>query len=298
MFATTTATFSCVPQDAASKQLFEREFDRTSFEFAHTMHQSESFSFPAILDLARRVSARPNRYYIEENDTTPGKGWGTGALRKPLPQYIEDIAGEHTLVMLKRVHEEPEYREILDQCVSELSDATGTDIRRRYRDPLMTILITSPRRVTPYHIDAEANLLLQMHGSKLVYIFDGKDREVQPAEELERYWTGDIKAPTYKQDLQNRATEYKLTPGVGVANPVTFPHWVQNGDEVSISASINFKRMTDNEADAHRINMRLRKLGLHPTEPGKAPVIDHAKGALYRAFRGAKHKIDSKKQPA
>jgi hypothetical protein len=296
MFATT--LLSCVPQDSASKQLFEKEYDRTAFEFAHTMHQSESFSFAAILDLAHRVTSRPNRYYIEENDTTPGRGWSTGALRKSLVEYLEDIAEEHTLVMLKRVHEEPEYKQILDQCVSELSEATGIDIQRVYRDPLMTILITSPRRVTPYHIDAEANLLLQMHGSKSVYIFDGNDREIQPAEELERYWTGDIKAPQYKQELQERATEYLLAPGVGVSNPVTFPHWVQNGNEVSISASINFKRVTDNTADAYRINWRLRKLGLRPTEPGKAPFIDHAKGAIYRTFRGAKHKIDNKKQPS
>jgi hypothetical protein len=74
--------------------------------------------------------------------------------------------------------------------------------------------------------------------------------------------------------------------------PVTFPHWVQNGPEVSISVSINYKRMRNNDADVHRVNWRLRKLGLHPSEPGKAPVIDRTKGAIYRAIRSAKHKMD------
>lgn len=294
--STTTATaLSCLPHDNESKQRFQREFDHSAFEFSHTMHLSESFSFEAVLELARRVTAHANLYYIEVNDTTPGRGWATGALQKSLCEYLEDIADEHTLVMLKRVHEDPEYKPILEQCVSDLSDLTGIDIRQHYRDPLMTILVTSPHRVTPYHIDAEANLLLQMHGSKSVYIFDGHDREVMPSVELERYWTGDIKAPTYKEGLQDRATRYELAPGVGVTNPVAFPHWVKNGPEVSISASINFKRVTDDWADAFRINSRLRKLGLRPTDPGKTPMIDHAKGTIYRTFRGAKRRIDSLK---
>lgn len=287
------AASSVLVNDSQTAVLFEKNFDRSAFPFSHTLHNSPYFSYDALIDLANRIQARPNRYHLEEGDTTPGKGWSIRQARKSLQENLKEIADTHSFVMLKRVHEEPEYAQILKECVIELSDLTRTDIRRHYRDGLMTILVTSPHRVTPYHIDSEANLLMQIQGSKFVYIFDGNDREILPATELERFWTGDIKAATYREHLQDRALRFRLTPGAGVHNPVIFPHWVQNGPEVSISLSINFKRVTDNAADAFRINSRLRRVGLHPKEPGKLQMIDHTKGVVYRTFRNVKHTVDS-----
>lgn len=279
-------------QDTSAKTLFQEGFDRTAFSFSHTLHESPYFTYPAILELAKRFANRSNRFYVEEGETTPEKGWSVRTSQKSLQENLEGIADTHTLVMLKRVHEEPEYRQILEACIDELSDLSEIYIRRTYRDALMTILVTSPRRITPYHIDSEANLLMQMQGPKSVYIFDGNDRQVLTTPELEKFWSGDITAATYKAQMQNRAWKFELTPGVGVCNPVTFPHWVQNGPEVSISLSINFKRVSNNTADVYRVNSRLRKLGLHPEDPGKMHLIDSTKGAVYRTFRNVKHTMD------
>jgi hypothetical protein len=288
-----TAAPSVLVSDSQTAILFEKKFDNAAFPFSHTLHNSPYFSYPALIDLSNLLQTRPNRFHIEEDDTVPGNGWSLRQAHKSLQENLTEIADTHSFIMLKRVHEEPEYAQILQECVTELSDLTKTDIRRHYRDGLMTILITSPYRVTPYHIDSEANLLMQMQGSKFVYIFDGNDREILPAAELERFWTGDIKAATYREHLQDRAWQFELKPGSGVHNPVIFPHWVQNGPEVSISLSINFKRVTDNAADAFRINSRLRRVGLHPKEPGKLQMIDHTKGMVYRTFRNVKHTVDS-----
>jgi hypothetical protein len=284
-------SFSVLTQDSTTSERFRNDFDRTAFSFSHTLHEAECFGRPALLELAERMGARGNRFYVEEEDTAPGERWRLQPPQKPLVQALEEIEGAHSFVMLKRVHEEQPYGEILEECLRELSETTGVDIHRRYYDPLMTILITSPLRVTPYHMDAESALLMQVHASKAMYLFNGNDRAVLPESELERYWTGDINAATYKQELQDRAWRFALKPGVGVFFPVTFPHWVQNGAEVSISVSINFKRVRDNVADAYRVNSRLRKIGLHPMQPGKSPLVDHAKGAIYRAVRTVKHSI-------
>lgn len=272
--------------------LFWRAFDQAAFPFSHSLHQSPCFTHAALLDLARRFESPPNRFYVEEDDTTPGDGWRIGTARKSLRENLEEIAHTHSFVMLKRVHEEPEYRQILETCSTELSDLTGIDIRSRYRDALMTIIVASPYRVTPYHIDSEANLLMQIQGSKSVYIFDGNDRQVLTTSELEQFWSGDIHAPAYKEKFQERASRFDLTPGSGVCNPVIFPHWVKNGNNVSISLSINFKRMTDDVADAYRVNSRLRKIGFHPEEPGRIQFIDHTKGLVYRTIRDVKHTVD------
>ncbi len=278
--------------DDASLLRFQTCFDRSAFAFAHRFQSLDHFSYDALVQLARRVSGKPNRWYVEEGETLPEAGWTGGQGKHTLLECLEKIASNHSLVILKRVHEEPEYGEILNRLEDELSRLTGIDIASRYSDPIMTVLITSPLRITPYHIDGEANLLMQVRGTKSVYIFDGEDHEVLPVAELEGFWTGDIRAPKYKKELQSRSWRFDLAPGDGVMNPVIFPHWVQNGPEVSISLSTNFKRVSDDKADAYRVNRRLRRIGFHPMEPGEAPSVDHLKGAVYRTARRVKRCVE------
>ena len=270
---------------------FRRNFDRMPFAFAHRLHTSDHFSLDALRDLAIRIGPKQNRWYVEEGDTQAKNGWGTPFTGRPLEESIANIGHHRSFVMLKRVQEDPEYEPILGGLQAELSDLLGIRVGSRYRDGLMTVLITSPDRVTPYHLDGEANLLMQIRGSKSVHIFDGNDREVVPGDELERFWSGDIKAPLYKRHLQDRASTFELVPGGGVTNPVAFPHWVQNGSQVSISLSVNFKRAIDDSADAHKVNRQLRRFGLKPLPPGRARILDHTKGVAYRTAKRVKSYI-------
>jgi hypothetical protein len=288
-----TKPFQYLPGDAAAAQVFCSGFDRGPFLFMHQLDRSPCFSYDALLKLAERVSPKQNRWYYDEGDTRPEKGWSVRNNSRTLVESLLGIADNRALIMLKRVHEEPEYQEILQALEAELSRLASIDMASRYRDGLMTILISSPGRVTPYHMDGEANLLMQIRGTKSVYIFDGNNREVLSSQELEKFWSGDIHAPVYREHLQDRAWRFELAPGLGVSNPVIFPHWVQNGPEVSISLSVNFKRRVDNEADAHRVNRQLRKLGLHPKEPGRARFVDHTKGVVYRTARRVKKGLAS-----
>src|SRR5215469_12245350 len=104
-------------------------------------------------------------------------------------------------------------------------------------------MLASPGRVTPYHIDDSENLLLQVHGSKKFFVFDGTDPEIISARELELYWGGhNSDVARYSKEVQDKAIEYKLGPGLGVHVPLTFPHWAQNGDDISVAVSINFQQ--------------------------------------------------------
>jgi hypothetical protein len=279
--------------DVTSRHSFHKDFDRLPFAFTHHLDKSEYFSLAAMQDLVARMAPKTKRWYMEQGDTKPENGWSAGSSSQSLQETLAGIAENRSLIILKRVQEEPEYKQIFDIMQEELSDLSGIDIGSHYRDGLMTVLITSPGRTTPYHIDGEANLLLQMSGTKLVYIFDGNNQEVLPSQELERFWAGDIKAPLYREHLQDRAWKYEIGPGDGVSNPVIFPHWVKNGPEVSISLSVNFKRVVDNSADAHKINSQLRKLGLSPLQPGNKKMVDHTKAVAYRTVKRVKRYVDS-----
>ena len=198
-------SFSSLGIDSNQQKDFCLGFDRWSFPFRHNLHEAQEFGLESLKKLAGRMAGKVGRWYLEEGDTTPQKGWSGGSSSLSLEDTIERIEERNSLVMLKRVHEDPEYAPILKQIEGCLREACGLNMASRYRDGLMTILITSPNRVTPYHIDGEANLLMQMSGNKTVYVFDGNDREILPSSELEGFWSGDLTAVRYKPELQDKA---------------------------------------------------------------------------------------------
>jgi hypothetical protein len=150
------------------------------------------------------------------------------------------------------------------------------------------VFITSPRRITTYHIDRECNFLLQISGDKSISIFDKTDRVVLPEVEIERYWAVDNNAALYKPEHQNRANVYHLLPGQGVHIPVNAPHWVKNGEAPAVSLSVNFEFRNRRKSDVYRANYYLRRLGLHPTPPGQSELKDRIKRfAVLPAMQGA-----------
>ena len=277
------------PYSSPARETFQTAFDRKPFFFSHSVHTSELFSWPMLSSLAARAEAKAGGYYFESGDTTPGQKWRGVPEGKSLADVLEHIGESNSLIMLKRVQEYDEYRAFLNTCMEELGGLCNVDLKSSYRDPVMTILITSPKRVTPYHIDGEANFLLQIRGAKTVHIFNGGDSEVLTDVELEKFWSGaDTKAPQYREHLESKAWRFEISPGSGVSNPVIFPHWVENGSEISVSLSINFKRVVDTAADAYRVNHTLRKMGLKPTRPGRSAMLDGIKSGSYRAARSLK----------
>jgi hypothetical protein len=151
------------------------------------------------------------------------------------------------------------------------------------------ILISSPNRITPYHMDGEANFLLQMAGDKKFYVFDHTDRTLVTDLELENFYSVSMVLATYRAGRQADATAYDLRAGYGVHVPVNAPHWVQNNDNVSVALSFTYElRSVDRLQELHRINRRLRTLGLSPAPPGRSRWRDELKLAAYRAARSLK----------
>lgn len=75
-----------------------------------------------------------------------------------------------------------------------------------------------------------------------------------------------------------RPQTFALSPGDGVYVPVHAPHWVQNGETVSVSLSITFRTpVSDRAARVHSFNSRVRRLGMSPRPPGEHVATDRAK---------------------
>src|SRR6185437_15854277 len=128
-----------------------------------------------------------------------------------------------------------------------------------------------------YHIDKECSLLLQVHGNKTIHVFDQNDREVLTELELERFWSVDNNAAIYKPEYQGRAKTFLLEPGKAVHIPINAPHWLQNGDDISVSINQNFEYRNERLANIYRANYYARRMGLAPLPPGQSAVRDRIK---------------------
>jgi len=277
------------------RAMFTRNFDHKPFQFRHALDQHPAFQLPALLRAAERLSKDPRtagKSHFESGSPDRNAWFGARPEGQTIVDAIASIESGKNWVILKRIHEDPEYREILMQLVPQLSEVAGVNIAKVYYDPTMTIFITSPGRITPYHMDGETNFLAQIHGTKMVYIYDGKDPSVLTTEQLEQYWTGNLPKIDYPENLPRGNWQYKLQPGNGVFNPAIFPHWLQNGGEVSVSVSMNFKRRHDATIGASRFNHFARKFGLQPEAPGRSKGVDRAKELFFgRAYEFAKVKL-------
>lgn len=282
--------------DAETNNLFAANFDYRPFQFNHALHKMEIFQMPALLSLAEHcMRKRQFKSHFETGEPVVDGCFGNKPADMTLVQALERIGEGKNWIILKRIHEEPEYRAALELLISELSELTGADLRRQYRDPILTIFITSPNRITPYHLDGEANFLAQVQGTKSVFLYNAHDPRILTPEEMERYWTGHLLAPRWHDEFSEGQWRYEVSPGVGVFNPATFPHWVKNNDNVSVSVSINFKRVRNDVVGAFRANYYARRIGMHPTVPGRKPALDRVKnltfGKLYEGAHAARNAL-------
>jgi len=220
-------------QDAENRKLFAQHFDHQPFLFRHALNTLELFQMPALLKLAQKcMDKRQQKSHFETGKPVVDGMFGNKPADLTLVEALERIGEGSNWIILKRIHEEPEYREALESFTTELSELTGVDLRRKYYDPILTIFITSPNRITPYHLDSEANFLAQVQGSKTVYIYNANDPYILTPEEKEQYWTGHLLAPRWHEELSNGQWHFDVTPGTGAFNPATFPHWVKNDNNV------------------------------------------------------------------
>jgi hypothetical protein len=188
-------------------------------------------------------------------------------------------------MVLKNVERDPDFAALLDACLKEVA-ATGHPAAQDMGHREAFVFLSSPGSITPFHIDPEQNFLLQIRGQKFITVFDADDRTLVPENELERFYNGGHRNLAFRDEWQSRGTTYELWPGDGVHVPVTAPHWVRNGSEVSISFSITFQNAaSESRAILYRVNGQLRERGWNPPSVGCSPWRDRLKVFGYRVVR-------------
>ena len=122
---------------------------------------------------------------------------------------LDQLEEGNSWIMLAKFQEDPVYRPLLKQCLSEVEQ-----LAHRRLEPLMelcsmSLILSSPGQRTPYHIDKPCNFLFQIHGRKTFFVFNGRDRSVLRESEEEEFWAGDKDAAHYREENQPKSLVFR-----------------------------------------------------------------------------------------
>jgi hypothetical protein len=266
------------------QKVFTSRFNREPFSLKHRLCGEPLLGIKNITELTRSLQIHPGELYADVNVMRVDQRWNESPRADVSPaRLVEEIDESNAWIIIRHAELDPRYRALLERGIADIRKANGSCWQQPIRKENAIIFVTSPRRISTYHIDRECNFILQIQGDKRIFVFDQNDRDVLTEEELERFWALDNNAATYKSQYQDRCQTFHLRPGDGVHVPINAPHWVQNGDEVSITLSLNFQFSDMERANKYRANYYLRKIGISPAPPGKYPHRDRLKAYTMRA---------------
>jgi hypothetical protein len=260
-------------------------YPTTATRLDHCLTSHRLLDLEALVALATTLPAGAVEY-------NPGKlPIGIAPEDVPAPELgvaetIRSIEHAGAWMVLKRIESHPDYAQLLDDILDEISAVvtprTGAMLRREG-----FIFISSPGSVTPFHFDPEHNILLQVRGTKTMTVFPSNDEAMFDPQVHEAFHLGEHHRNLPWQDEYAALGEaITIGPGQAIHVPVKSPHWVQNHDAVSISLSVTWRsEWSFAEADARAMNRVLRRAGLAPRSPAPWPARNLAKSLAYRALR-------------
>lgn len=245
----------------------------------HPMLELEALAkLAAVIDPAHVEYNSGNLPVGVDPDAVPGNGLS-------IEQTIRSIEENNSWMVLKWIENDPAYGALLAETLAPLRELV-----QPVTGPMLTlqgfIFVSSPNAVTPYHMDPEHNILLQIRGDKTMTVFPSVDDELLSDVDHERYHMGGHRNLVWREEFARKGTAYDLTPGEAVYVPVKSPHWVKVGPELSISMSVTWRSSWSyREADARGFNHVARRFGLNPSAPGRYPHQNYAKAYAFRAMR-------------
>jgi hypothetical protein len=257
---------------------------RQPVEFGHALADHPLLTLDGIADLADALPRDSIIYDTADQALlVPEGGPPRGALDRP-GNVIRHLDENRSWLTLLNIEQHPAYAELMNDCLDEVEPhiaARAMDMRKR-----VGFVFVSSNSTTPAHFDIEHSLIMQMRGQKRLTFGRFETPEAEQ-HEIVRYWDG---SHGRIESLPPEFASFELTRGVGVYIPPIAPHWVRNGDAVSISVTLTFFTPdTDRESLVQAFNARLRRLHLSPRWPGRSPLVDRGKVAAMRAYALRRH---------
>ncbi len=268
----------------ADPAAFEACFPHQPFRIRHALAGDARLTLEAILDLMRSLP----RDRIEYNSGKASIGQdpdATPVVDLPPEEIIRQIETAGAWMVLKRIESHPTYAALLQEALMSAVAAHGYRSLNEagFLDVRGFLFVSSPKSLTPFHMDSEANFFVQIHGEKYFSIYDNRDGKIANSEQIEAS-VSKHRNLKWDEAFEASGVRHHLDPGEGLYAPYQWPHWVETGDAYSISVAITWKtKEICHRNDLLIVNAFLRDRGLPQNAPGFSPRADALKVGAWRA---------------
>jgi Cupin-like domain len=269
-----------VDADAA---VAREKFLKAPFALKHALSDHPLFALPRLVALAKSMPR--DRIEYNSGKLRPGmRPEDVPTIDMPAEDVIRQIETANAWMVIKFVNEDADYNALLKSFVDEAQALAGKKAGD-YGDLQGFIFVSSAKSVTPFHLDAEENILVQIRGDKFAHVFDNRDCSLISEEAME-ISPSKHRNQHYEPAFEARAEVFTMKEGDAIHMPYMWPHWIRTGERYSISMAMTWKTPDVERLNKIRLmNGTFRRFGLPQKPPGVSPFRDAAKVFLHDAMR-------------
>jgi hypothetical protein len=207
------------PIISAANQALRRDFPHKPFAIRHRLAGHPLLTLPRIAQLAAQLP----RDLIEYNSGTVAISQdpdATPAVDLDPVEVVQSIETAGAWMVLKRVENSPEYRQLMEDALLSVARARGRNslLDTGFEQLEGFLFVSPPNSTTPFHLDSEDNFFVQIHGEKFFTIFDNTDRSLVSEDEIERSMASHRNLK-YDESFAPRGTAFQLLAGDGCYVP-------------------------------------------------------------------------------
>jgi len=259
------------------------KFLEAPFVLKHGLADHPLFTLERLIELAQSMPR--DRIEYNSGKVMPGqRPEDIPSIDMPPAEVIKRIEEANAWMVIKGVELDPDYAAILKNFVDAAQAAAGKKADD-YSDLQGYIFVSSGSSTTPFHVDAEENILIQIRGDKFVHIFENGDRSLVSEEAME-ISPSKHRNQHYEPSYEARAQVFAMKEGDAVHLPYLWPHWVHTGGRYSVSMAMTWKTPEVKRLNKIRLmNGTLRHFGLAQKPPGASPAMDCIKVITHDTMR-------------
>jgi hypothetical protein len=255
------ATSQLWAEDSAAVSAFAGLYPQQAGLFAHDLSGHPLLTLAALAAAAARMD--PKHVELRHADRGADGDFAHLAAADRAPCAIAAIADSGCWAMLRFAEQLPEYRSLMEAALAPFS-ARIAAVTGPLRDCHAFIFVSSDAMVTPFHCDAEYNILFQIAGDKSFRTFPAAPPFLAPIAEERMHASGN-NLLDWHPDFADQGVDHRLSAGDALFVPYKAPHLVTVTRGPSISLSLTWKSDWSLAQDeAHRFNAAMRRIGLRP----------------------------------
>ncbi len=246
-----------------SPDLLTPAYDRETLAFRHDVTIA-SLTTEALGDVAATLPA--GWTVVSPADLAFCEPRRSEAVHDGADRAVDEMASRRRSVRLYHLELVPEFRLATDELRATVERLAG---RHDVSEVSVALFLAPPGAVTPAHPDRHHNLLLQLEGTKRVWV---EDMAAEDPVARHRGLVDYFRCPGDGVADLPAATPHDLGPGDALYIPTTAFHWTEVlGDDRSVALSVGFSTAATIRTErASHFDSTLQRMGWRSRPPGRA----------------------------